>query len=116
MTEDALESILANVKFRDWKFTSGPLGDGWFVQARFCAPDTRTGEMAAMGGRKFYVSPYAIPDEVVKTCWVAVELALRHEAMEEFTYLGVAPFHPHTDVEALCVFHEFTPHVRREPS
>ena len=96
-----VSEIVRRVTFRDFRFRVGSLGDGAFVQACFDAPCTDSGKVEEQRGRKFYVSPYAIEDEVIKTCWLAVELALRHEAMEDFKVDGVAPFHPHTSVDSL---------------
>lgn len=101
MNRYQLQNLLSFVTFRDWRFRSGPLGDGCFIQVEFDCADTDSGEPATMRGRKWYISPFAIADEVYKTCWIAVELALRHEAMEEFKVGGVAPFHPHTNIEYL---------------
>ena len=98
MTREELEVIVSKIQFRDWKFRIGDLGDGWFLQATFKDYDHDSHELALIKGRKWYISFFAIPDEVVKTAWIAVELALRHEAMEQFMYDGYAPFHPHHDV------------------
>jgi len=98
---DRIASIVANVRFRDWQFRVGPMEDGCFLQVRFDDLDTDTGKPISTGGRKFYISPFATDEEVVKTAWLAVEIACRHEAMERFTYKGVAIFHPHRSLEAL---------------
>lgn len=102
------------MRFRGWKFHVGRLGDGFYIQVRFDAPCTETKRVETQRGRKMYVSPHAIADEVVKTCWVAVELAIRHEAMEEFIVDGLAPFHPHTDFDALLDVQASGAHVARE--
>ena len=93
-----IAEVLAAVEFRDWKFLQGQMGDGSFIQASWQGEDSDTGQPCLLKGRKWYISPFSVDDEVVKTCWLAVELALRHEAMEEFHFCGRAPFHPHNDV------------------
>jgi hypothetical protein len=108
--------ILEKVTFRDWKWRYGKLGDGSFIQATWKGTDTETGQPVDLRGRKWYVSPHSIEDEVVKTCWMAIETALKHEAMEEFLYEGQAPFHPHHPVQSLiyCPV-EHRPHLNPEP-
>lgn len=39
----------------------------------------------------------------VKTCWLRVELILRHELMEAFLYKGVRIFNPHHTVAELSM-------------
>lgn len=114
MTFELLRNTVGRVRFRDWEFRMGALGDGWFVQVAFDAPCTVTGAVEQQRGRKYYISPFAIPDEVIKTCWVAIESALKHEAMEDFIVDGVAPFHPHTDIETLIENQHEHFHVHRE--
>jgi hypothetical protein len=86
------------VTYRDWQFIVNPLGNGWSLQVSFTDIDSDTGQPALIKGRKHYISPYMIPDEVVKTCYVAVQAATQHELMENFKLNGVAPFHPHNNV------------------
>lgn len=97
MTTQQINELVSRISFRDWKFIVKPLGDGSYVQVMFQDKDTDNGQDVIIRGRKWYVSPYAIEDEVVKTCWMAVEAALKHEAMESFLVDGRAPFHPHND-------------------
>ncbi len=43
-----------------------------------------------------------IDSTVVKTCWLLLELLVRHELMESFQYRGVKLFDPHKTVEELA--------------
>jgi hypothetical protein len=108
MTYALCLSVLGDLQFRDWTFTLGPLGEGWYLQAMFVAPGP-TGTMdgaSLQRGRKWYVSPYATVGEVVQTALKAVLTALEHEAREQFLFKGRAIFGPHLDVYAL---HEMAP-------
>lgn len=99
---ELVESVVSRVSFRGWRFIVGELGDGFYVQAAFPAEDSdNPGVTTEQKGRKWYISRFALQDEIIKTCWVAVELALRHEALESFHLDGVAIFHPHTVCDAL---------------
>ena len=94
--------VCKQITFRDWTLITAQRADGSFIlQWEFAAPDNETGATSVQRGRKWFVSQHVIPDEIVKTAWLGVELALRHEAMEDFRYKKVAIFHPHTDVESL---------------
>lgn len=108
-----VEAVVARVGFRGWKFLVGNLGDGFYIQPQFFAPDTDTAILATQTGRKWYVSPHATEEEVVKTCWLAAEIACRHEAMEGFKLDGVSIFHPHTSTDALVEMQRTEPLVHR---
>lgn len=100
-----VEAVVARVSFRGWKFVVGNLGDGFYIQPQFF--------LATQTGRKWYVSPHATEEEVVKTCWLAAEIACRHEAMEDFKFDGVSIFHPHTSTDALVEMQRTEPLVHR---
>jgi hypothetical protein len=116
-----LEAILANVSFKntslDFKWTfevlpiiqprpatviGAPALTGWFVQVAFERPDTQTGKIGIGRGRKELVEVGAWESGVVKTCWLLVELVVRHELMEAFHYMGVRIFNPHNSVHDLA--------------
>jgi hypothetical protein len=111
--KDALVSLVRNIEFRNWTMRVGDMGDGWFLQVEFPATDTESGLESTCRGRKWYVSAWSTPEEVVKTCWLAIEVALRHEAMEDFKYRGHAIFHPHTSLPALVFGQEAYTRVHR---
>lgn len=115
MTPKEAREVVNHIRFRDWQLLLGDYGNGQlYLQWQFAAIDSDTGEMTLQKGRKWVISPHAIADEIVKTAWVGVELALRHEALEAFTYRGEAIFHPHTDVEALVTLQTYRRRVTRQ--
>jgi hypothetical protein len=95
MTPLEVLAITRRIKFRDWGFGVGNMGDGSMLRVAFVV----NGELQI--GRKWYVSPHAIPEEVVQTALKAVLTALEHEAREEFTYEGRAIYGPHFSLTAL---------------
>lgn len=101
MTFNEFASVMSEVSFKDWDFRIGILGEGYFLQATFKDIDHDTNELSLIKGRKWYISSFAIEDEIVKTAWVAVKMAMEHEMMEQFQYKGKAPFHPHHEVNGL---------------
>nr|QYA18456.1 hypothetical protein KOM_12_187 [Clandestinovirus] len=70
-------------------------GHRLYIQAYYDAPCTKTQTIQRWTGRKWYLSSHMTDDEVVKTAWCAVEAAVKHEAMEGFTYAGKIVFNPH---------------------
>lgn len=104
-----LRNIIAEIEFGTWQFRTEPLGDGYFVQCVFMAPDnedplTRSGKelrFAEQRGRKWYISTHMTKDEVIQTVLLAVFKAIEHEVRERFLVRGVAPFHSHIPVDNL---------------
>ena len=98
-----LESILADVKFRDWELRVGEDETAYWIQWRFMAVDTSGArpEAVLQPCRKWRISRYMTKDEVVRTAWLGVETAVRHEAREEFHYKGVAIYNAHIEVDEL---------------
>lgn len=76
-------------------------GDRIYVQVTYVAPCTNTGEEQEWKGRKYYLSEFMTDDEIVKTCYVAFEQAVKHEVMEGFKVNGIILFNPHINYEEL---------------
>ncbi len=93
-------AILNEVTFRDWSFRLEPLGDGFFLQARFTEKNHVTGKEEPQGGRKWYVSSWSVPNEIVQTALKAVVTAAEHETRENFTVNGHAVLGPHFNHDA----------------
>lgn len=91
-----------------WNFLVTPCGDpdcpatyGWFLQLAFERPDTETGQVGRGLGRMEFVQRGTNVSGVVKTCWLLMELLLRHELMEAFRFQGCRVFNPHHSIEEL---------------
>lgn len=82
---------------------------GWLVRTSFVRPDSYTGEMGGGYGRWEFIAKGASESAVVKTCWLLVELIVRHELMEAFRYKvkgeDVRIFNPHHSVYDLSMPH-----------
>lgn len=72
-----------------------------YLQVVYEAPDVKDGTLKVYKGRKWYLSPFMIPDEIIKTAYVAFEMAVKHEVLEGFFVDGVAIFNPHRSFEDL---------------
>lgn len=108
-SDGALHSVLDRVSFKnsnlDWNWTfkfrpfkDGAGGEGWLLWATFVRPDTHTGQVGEGRGRDEIVWKGATESSVVKTCWVLVEMLVRHELMEGFRYENLRIFDPHNTV------------------
>jgi hypothetical protein len=105
---DDIQTVIGRISFVNtrldwnWKLKVRPVDAdkriGWFVWAEFDRPDTHTGAMGTGRGRDEIVYPGASESSVMKTCWVLVELLVRHELMEGFRYEGLRVFDPHNTI------------------
>lgn len=117
-TADDLRSVLAKITFgpsgvmldrMDLQWEIEPVHivmtnhTGWVVRFTFNRPDNRTGEMGRGAGRWEIVEAGARASAVVKTCWLLLELLVRHELMEAFLFDGVRLFDPHRTVDELAM-------------
>lgn len=84
----------------------------YYIQCRYFAPCTHTGESQVWKGRKWYLSEFMTDDEIVKTAWCAFEAAVKHEVMEGFKVDGKILFNPHVSFEALLAISHLE--VKRE--
>lgn len=113
--EEQLQGILAQVSFKNtvldfkWKFHVRPFYEaeaqqkGWLIHATFERPDTDTGVTGVGRGRDEIILRGSSEFCVVKTCWVLVEMLVKHELMEGFRYQDYRIFDPHHTVQDLMV-------------
>lgn len=101
LTLSQVQAEVRKVKYKDWQFLVSTKGDGFLIQVRFLAQDTTTGAVTPQHARKWFLSKFAIPDEVERTCHKALLAAVEHEANEEYTYEGAAIHNPHISPQAL---------------
>lgn len=76
-------------------------GDRLYIQVEYSADCTNTGVEQKWKGRKYYLSDHMTDDEIVKTCYVAFEQAVKHEVMEAFKVDNIILFNPHLNFEEL---------------
>lgn len=101
MTIAEFSKVLEAVTFHpSWTFAYRPYRDGWLLWVEFLSPFEKPWQRQLQKGRKLYVSPHSTESEVVQTCWLAVHLALEHEAREMFSYKQKVVFGPHIAINA----------------
>lgn len=86
--------------------------DRCFIQVVYAATCTKTGQPDIYRGRKWFLSQYMTNDEIVKTAYLAIETAVKHEILEGFKVDGKSLFNPHLDFEELL---KVTKEVKRVP-
>lgn len=96
------------LRFRDWNFVVERRDAAVFLRVEFDEYDHVYDERVTVKrqrGRDWYLRPGLTESEVVLTAWAAVEMAVVHEAREQFTYsLKGDPrriLGPHVDVREL---------------
>lgn len=105
MTNERAQEILAQVKFLGYAFRIvGDFQRSAYLQAVFDAPcNVQGGADTTQTTRKWLLSRYMGPSELVQTAFKCVLTSIEHEAREQFTYKGAAIFGPHFDVERLVL-------------
>jgi hypothetical protein len=83
----------------------------WLVWVSFERPDTLTGEVGRGRGRDEIIWHGSTISSVIKTCWVLVDLMVKHELMEGFRFQDARIFNPHHSVLDLAKVEEL--HDRR---
>lgn len=101
MKADQIREVLDRIIYNGWEFLVLEDSSRMYLQLRFYATDTDSGDYVRMTGRKWILSEHMTQSEVVQTALKAVLTAEEHEVREKFLYRGVAVFGPHLDVEAL---------------
>lgn len=113
-TNSQLEAALKQITFINtvldfkWKFhysdvevkypIPGPGRQAWLVWVSFERPDTDTGTMGRGRGRDEIIWKGTTLSGVIKTCWLLVELMVRHELMEGYRWYDARIFNPHNSV------------------
>ena len=88
-----LLDALSRIEYKNWRFISNGF-NSFYVE--FYAACAVTGEKELQQGRTWWVEDPSNEDAVIKTAFLAIEVAERHEMMESFLVDGVRPFDPHT--------------------
>lgn len=104
-TAARVAEILTDVTYADWRFEVLPTdGNAALMQPVFRTADTETGDVTVLSGRKWWISQHATPSEIVQTAFLAVLVAIEHEARENFRFQGVPIYGPHFSAGALAKF------------
>ena len=102
--EDLLSKISISPTCLDmgWRWRVTELGNyGNTFALSFQRPDTNSGQIGTGYGREWFVSNDASEKFIIMTAWLAIELILKHEAMEALHYDEIRILDPHKSLEEL---------------
>lgn len=104
MTNERAMDILRDVQFPGYTFAvKGDFLRTAYLQAAFDARCNVQGDSTTQTTRKWLLSRYMTPSELVQTAFKCVLTSIEHEAREQFRYKRAAIFGPHFDVERLVL-------------
>ena|SRR6478609_9931979 len=99
LTTQEIIEILSKVTYKNWTLRVIEKGDAVLAQWIFMAPDNHNkAVMEEQRCRKWYISRFSTPSEVIRTAYLAVVAAEAHERDENFLVDGVEIFNPHTNL------------------
>ena len=102
MDRTRARAILDEIHFRGWDIElAEPVPDQLQMRLVFIAPDAVTGEPARQECRWWVIPADATTSQLVLSVWAAVEMAITHEAREDFIYRGRRILGPHVSVDGL---------------
>lgn len=109
-TRADLQAALARIAFApsciglekaDLEFEARDETHGWSVRLTFTRPDTTTGVAGRGAGRWEMIDVGISVTGAIKTCWLLLELLVRHELMESFLVDEIRVFDPHKTLSEL---------------
>ena len=101
MNRQELATILADIKYEDYRFEIVEKQGLLFVYGKYVEADIMTNDPTDQNTRKYYISEHMIPSEVVQTILLLVKTSLEHRMREHFLYKGQRIYGPHFDVDEL---------------
>ena len=76
---------------------------GWLVNTNFRRPDINTGKVGIGKGRQIFIATGSTKDAVFFTCWVLVDLIVKHEMMEAIRFEDKRVLNPHHTLDELSI-------------
>lgn len=97
-TFETISALLFRIEYKNWKFHLEERADCFTLQIQFLDKCVITGEYEIQYCRKWFLSKHMTDNEIIRTAFLAVEIAERHELMEKFQLDGKLINNPHFDV------------------
>lgn len=107
LTCEQFARVVASVTYKDWRPSFKPAYDvddvllGYLFQWSFGAPDNMSDDKTRVFeccSRQWFIPVTADRTDVINTLWLAVEIAERHEFMEQFRVAGQVLRNPHARI------------------
>lgn len=97
-TLKSIQELINEVEYKDWKFYIDQRADCFTLQIKFYDVCIITNEIELQSCRKWFLSQHMTDNEIIRTAYLAVEVAERHEMCEKFKYGNKLINNPHFDV------------------
>jgi hypothetical protein len=91
-----------NISYKNWELLIKEKNGVPYLQIQFVAPDNFFGIEERQYCRKWQLSEWMTKTELVRTAFLAVVQAERHELEENFLYKGQAIFNSHISADKLA--------------
>ena len=98
-TPNSIRSLLSQITYKDWKLMT-PFECG-YLQWVWEEEDPINGGTFECKSRKWMLSFHMTDSEIVQTAFLALQVAIKHEAREFFKFKGRPVMRPHFDVYKL---------------
>jgi hypothetical protein len=90
-----------NISYKNWELLIKEKNGVPYLQIQFVASDNFSGKEERQYCRKWQLSEWMTKTELVRTAFLAVVQAERHELEENFLYKGKAIFNSHLSADKL---------------
>lgn len=97
-TKKSIQELLNEIEYKDWIFYLEERADCFTLQIQFYDKCIITGNIELQKCRKWFISQHMTDNEIIRTAFLAVEIAERHEMCEKFKYGNKLINNPHYDV------------------
>jgi hypothetical protein len=105
--QEIKQFVAENIQYKNWEFHVKEKNNVTFLQIQFEATDNFSGKLERQYCRKWQLSEWMTRTEIVRTAFLAVLQAERHESEEAFKYKGQAIFNSHLSADVLAGIAQF---------
>lgn len=100
--EQIKDFFAKNISYKNWEFLIKEKNGVPYLQIQFLGKDNFSGQEERQYCRKWQLSEWMTRTELVRTAFLAVIQAERHEIEEAFRYKGEAIFNSHISADKLA--------------
>ena len=83
-----INHVLAQVNYKNWKFSTGILGNGFYLQTNNNDANHNINNVLANNAQKWYLSPFITKHEIIQTALLAILADEDRNTFKQITYQG----------------------------
>lgn len=83
-----INHVLAQVNYKNWQFSTGKLGNGFYLQTSNGNANNNYNNVLANDNKKWYLSPFVTNHELIQTALLAILANEDRNVFEQITYQG----------------------------